>query len=605
VAIFYTQDDPSSINTATNIGTDGASGGIDYGDLSSQGVYRTDRRPVFEKFRGDAYLGGVYSRVLVRHAADRRWLKAGIVPPSEKLSVVPGSGSGGSSGGCLAYITFLHKNGLRVLAESDPSNIVNVGELTGEGRVWSNIQNSGAELRVTHVRGYVSMVGGPYRMAWESPYGVSTVTENVLSARLSILGPGGGSGDFRNAIPPLGIHYIHPWAARMWYARNAEFPYRVWYSQPGHPEYVGPANFRDTMEREPITGLWRGRNELVVFCEDNSYLIRQFGSGVDDFVLERLDSNVGCLTHHGIREIHNRLWFPSRDGVWIYDGSFRYVMEDLRLLWEKEYCLNQAAFEGGFATWDKLNKVYMFYTQRPAASPPEWEDKSGLSPQTVIYVGYIANFEPSMGGVESQPDWTLDFKGRQDSSTLYGKGNEMYVASCDGEIRRQIKPCELAAYDPDTDALTDFGSDDDGDTLEKEVIVRHGHMLMFQPGDDVQSGKKLQQVWFHVESESVPWTIYAMGGDEDAWRSVRPTNVRRFWKYDVAASAETNTGPEYVYEACAKSVHFFIPEKVSGRGFTFEVRAKDVINFKYRGVGGLWATGGAAFRPPYSETAVP
>ena len=603
MAIFFTQDAASS--SETSIKTDAAFGGLAYDDMTIQGIYRTGRRPVFENFRGDLYLGGSYTRVMVRPAADRRWLKAGIAPPSEKLSVVPGSGSGGSSGGCLAYITFLHKNGLRVLAESDPSNIVNVGDLTGQGRLWSSIQATGADLRVTHVRGYASMLGGPYRMAWESPYGLTTVEENVLSARLSLLGPGSGTGDFRNGLPPSNVHFIHPWAARMWYARNSEFPYRVWYSQPGQPQYVGPASFRDTMEREPITGLWRGRNELVVFCQDNSYMIRQFGTGVDDFVMERLDSNVGCLTHHGIREIHNRLWFPARDGVWIYDGGFRYVMEDMRLLWEREYCNWQSSFESGFAAFDKLNKVYVFYTPRPQDSPVEWEAKSGLSPKTVAYVGYLGNFEPSMGGQESQPDWTLDFKAREDSSTLYGKDNEMYVASCDGEIRRQIKACELDAYDPDSDTLTAFGSDDDGDTIQKEVIIRHGHMLMFQPGDDVQQGKKLLQLWFHIESEAVGWTAYAIGGDEDAWRSVRPTNVRRFWKYDSLLSRETKTLNGYDYVSCAKSVHFFLPEKVSGRGFTFETRASNVINFKYRGLGGMWGPGGVAFRPPFSETAVP
>ncbi len=610
MSLFYIKECVEGGQPFTDIGFTEPKGGATYDELTNQGVYRTGRRPVFEDWKGDLYLGGSYTRVMVRHATDRRWLPAGITPPQSLLSVVPGSGSGGSSGSALAYITFLHKEGLRVLAESNPSNVVNVGDLTGEGRLWDDIPAVGAELRVTHVRGYVSMNGARYRMAWESPYGITTIEENVRTARLSLSGLSGGSGDFRNGVPPIGIHYIHPWAGRMWYANNSEFPYRLWYSLPGRPQYVGRAQFRDTFEREPITGIWRGRNELVVFCQDNSYLVRQFGGGLDDFVLERLDSNVGSLTHHSIKEIHNRLWFAARDGVWIYDGNFHYVMEDLRLLWEQEYCNNRTAFDGSFATYDKLNKVYLLWTPRPAVSPPEWEEKSGLNARTVVYVAYIGNFEPSIGGTEKQPDWTLDFKDREDSSSLYGRNNEMFVASCDGNIRRQIKACEIEAFDPLTDARTDFGSDDDADTLQKKVIVRHGHMLMFQPGDDVQSGKKLQQLWMHVQSETTPWTLFAMGGDETTWQSVRPDNAanERFWKFAVPASEQrevrTIDGSDFDFLFCSKSVHFFIPEKVAGRGFTFESQVVDSIAFVYRGVGGLWGAGGVAYRPPRTVTVV-
>ncbi len=613
MSIFYTQERDVAGQPVTDIGTTGPAGGATYDVLINQGVYRTGRRPIFENYRGDIYLGGTYSRPLVRHATDRRWLPAGITPPQSLLSVVPGSGSGGSSGTAIAYVTFLHKEGLRVLAESNPSNIVNVGELTGEGRLWTNIQDTAAELRVTHVRGYVSMNGARYRMAWESPYGISTIEENVNSSRLSLSGVGGaggaGNGDFRNGVPPSGIHIIHPWAERMWYANNSEFPYRIWYSLPGYPQYVGTQQFRDTLEREPITGVWRSRNELIVFCLDTTYLIRQFGAGIDDFVLERLDTDVGCITHHSIREIHNRLWFAARDGVWIYDGAFNYAMEDIRLLWEREYCNNRAALDGSFAVFDKLNKVYLLWTPRPAAVPPEWEEKSGLNAQTVVYVGYIGNFEPSIGGTERQPDWTLDFKDREDSSGLYGRDNELFVASCDGNIRRQIKACELEMFDPIEEDRTDFGSDDDADALLKKVIIRHGHMFMFQPGDDVQSGKKLLQLWMHVESETTPWTVNVLGGDETAWQSVRPTNDRKFWRYAVPAGEQRETravdGVDYDYLFTSKSVHFFTPEKVAGRGFTFETVVTDSIAFKYRGVGGQWSVGGPAYRPPRTETIAP
>lgn len=614
--ILYVQEtEDGSGNLETRIGsTAGTAGEIEYEELVDQGVYRTGLRPVFVNFRGDIYVCGSFTRPLVRHSTDRRWLLAGIKPPRDLVAVAPGTGAGGSSGDCLAYITFLHKEGDRVMAESNPSNIVDVGTLSGEGRDWSNIQAVDAEKRVTHVRGYVSMNGGDYRMAWEAPYGVTAVSENTTTTRLSLLGPN----DFRHNIPPFSPKFMHPWAGRMWYANNPEFPYRVWYSKPGYPQYVGKQQFRDTLEREPVTGLWRGRNEIVVFCEDNSYLIRQFGQGQDDFVMERLDSNVGCITHHGIREIHNRVYFPARDGVWLYDGAFRYLTDDLRSKWDDDFCADPESFRDGFGEYDKLNKVYMFFqipTIAAGASPSEWEPKTGLTARTVIWVGYIGEFEPSMNGQQLQPDWTWDFRGREDSSALYGVENELYVASCDGQIRRQLKPCELSSaledyrtnrrdWDLGDDNDT-YGAADGEDSLEKKLIIRHGHMLFDEPGDDKEKGKHLEQLWAHLESPVRAWTFYAMGGDEDTWDSIRPDNVLEFWKRTWAASDQiegrTIDGTTYVYTFNTKSVHYMIPEKVAGRGFTFEVQATRPLLVAYRGIGGMWSPGPAAKRPTSRE----
>jgi hypothetical protein len=583
---IFVQEFPLQTPPETSIRNTSGFGNVSYSELADMGIYPAFNRPIFVRWHGDILLAGAYTRILVRHQTDRRWLVAAIRPPANQLSVVPGSGSGGSSGGCLAFITFLHKEGDRVLAESDRSNVVNVGTLAGEGRDWSGIQAVGAEFRVTHVRGYVSMVGGPYRMAWEAPYGVTTISENVPTARLSISAPASG----RNEVPPPGIKYMHAFANRMWYANNPEFPYRLWFSPPGAPQYTSRGNFRDTQDREEITGIWRGRNELLVFCLRSCYLVRQFGAGANDFMMEKLDSEVGCLTHHGIDEIHNRVWFPSEDGVWIYDGGFHYLMGDMRPLWQADYKANKQAFVEGFAVHDRINKVYLFYTNR--AARPEWEN-TGLNPGTVAYVGYYGNFEPSMAGQQGQPDWTLDMLDRFVSSASYDNNGELQLASCDGKIRKQ-------------DA-TD--GDDDGDTLQKALIIRHPHFLMFQPGDDIQSGKKLLQLWLHLESELTGWRINAMGGDEATWQAIRPDNVRHFWKYDVPASAlaeqRTVGGTLYDYTFTAKSVHYFIPEKVAGRGFLFEVTATAPIGLEYRGLGGQWGPGGAAYRPPQTITVAP
>jgi hypothetical protein len=417
------------------------------------------------------------------------------------------------------------------------------------------------------------MDGANFRAAWEAPYGITGYTENIRTSQLTYQTSG-----FSNGIPP-DSRFGCEWQGRMWYGSNPKYPYRVYYSEAGQPQYVGPTNYLDTLGKEEITGIARGRNELVVFCLRNSYMVRQ--AGASDFVMEKLDSNVGCISHFGILEIHNKLWFPSEDGIWIYDGGFRYLMKEVQPLWRQDWSTAKASFLSGFALDDRINKVYMWVTRR--TDRPEFEN-TDLSPGTVIYAGYYGEFEPSMAGSGLHPEWTLDFKNRFDSAGFYNEEGELVIGSCDGVIRKQDWE----------------DGDDDGDTLQKELIIRTGSWLFNEPGDDKESGKQVLQVWSYIESERTAWRLYARGGDEQAWRGMLPDNELTFWKVSVAASYSTETrqlrsrdtsAADFTLVYVPKTVHYFIPQKVTGRGFVFEYRATAPIGLQYRGTGGMWAPG--------------
>ena len=53
MAIFYVQERLDSGQPVTVVGSDQTFGGVTYDVLLNQGVYRTNRRPVFVNFRGD------------------------------------------------------------------------------------------------------------------------------------------------------------------------------------------------------------------------------------------------------------------------------------------------------------------------------------------------------------------------------------------------------------------------------------------------------------------------------------------------------------------------------------------------------------------------
>lgn len=554
-----------------------AGGVVQPDEFAQQGVQYTGNRPCFVWFRGDLYCVGYYTRTVVRpQNGGGRWFLAGIRPPMRTLAVAVGGGTGGSSGLCLATTTFLHKAGKVVLAESNFGNVVNVGELGGAGRAWSNIDNATGEKRVNYVRGYVSMNGQDWRCAWEQPYGLTSINENVHTLALTYLGPQ----DYDHIVPPA-TRFGHSAFGRMIYANSATFPYRLWISAPGFPQYTKAAGFRDTPDREPITAIWKGRNELLVWGLRANYQLRQFGQGDDDFVLEKTDSDVGCLTQFGIWEIHNRVWFPSEDGYWIYDGGFKYLMKELAPLWRADYGANKDAFLNGFAMHDRMNKAMIFVTQR--ANRDIFED-TGMRPGSVEYVSYYGEFDPSLAGAQEHPDWMLDFKDRFDSVGFYNGDGELVIGSCDGVLRKQ----------------DNSNGDDDGDLIRKGCIIRTGHQLFFQPGDEKEFNKTLLQLWAYVESESNAWTMHIKGGDEQAWKSQLPDAKFFYWSDTVPASAKSETRQitgrdksvrTYDIVYCPETVHTFTPEKVVGSGFTFEIRATAPVLMEYRGLGGMWGPG--------------
>jgi hypothetical protein len=556
---------------------------LDYDTVKSWGVIATGNRPDFTWFRGDLYLTGGFSRVLVRHRSESRWRPAGIRAPTDRLSVVEGTGADGSPGQALCYTTFVHKQGPRLLAESNPSNVVVLLDQTGKGYDWT-LQTSGAEERVTHVRGYRSMNGGSYRLAFETPYGTTGYTENVKTNQLLQTGPSG------NYLPPFGVAFAEKAFGRMWYARTNEYPHRLWGSEGGQPQNVPITNYRDTDDREAITGLKKSRDVLLVFCLNSTYILRKHGSSGFDFTLQKIDSAVGCTSHWAIQEIHNKLWFPSTDGVWIYDGGLRYAMADIRDFYRQDYEANREAFSKAFAIDERTGKNYLLFVPRP--KKPAFQGESAVG--TVCYVGNYLNFEPSIGGQNPEPDWSMDVYGRRHTAAVYSNIGETVIASEDGGVRQ---------FDESDD-------DDDGDSLQKHLIIKTGHQLFMDAGDDIEGGKVFGPVYVHMDSEFCDWKASLYGGDESAAANLGPPrstisafplpkdNAEVWWKKDVEASAKIieNEAGEVV-RLTPKTVHFMTPERVGGRGLTAIFESYLTQHMSFRGFGGWYKPGGAQ-RPP-------
>ncbi len=354
---------------------------------------------------------------------------------------------------------------------------------------------------------------------------------------------------------------------RAWYAGNPTFPDRVYFSEIGEPESVGAESFVFTRDGEAVTGIKRVRDYLVIFCKRSTYTLQGFTES--DFNVQKASPNIGCISYGSIVNIDDRLWFASEHGVYLFDGSFKLLMKNLKNYWRDAYLTSSATlanYEDSVGGDDRYRRIYKLLVVQP-------ED-----PFSFYYCGHYADFEPEYEGSKNQPDWTFDIRGRKDSAVglLAAPGSlrdEFYTGSCDGYVRKEN---------------VQSNADDDDDSYGKALIIRTGHFLYNDPGGGRNHGKVLTDLDVYVESESTDWTLNVFGGDEEASQAETPM----FTATRVASALTDGDGNTYLPQA----VHHFRPTGVAGRGFTHEITAVGPQGVEYRGLGGAWKVG-VATRP--------
>lgn len=514
------------------------------------GLTNVNKKPSFAKYRRTVVISGKWTRGLVYRDDLDKFFVLGIAPPSTKPTLVA-AGTGDQVGPFIGFYTFVHKDGATVVAESGPSPASTTVTATSASQIaWSGILATSPDTRVTHIRLYRSDGGNDPRQVVELAIGTTTYTDTVHTLNLGVVMKDAGG------VPPY-TAYNCTYNKRIFYAGDPTYPDRIWYSESEDPENVDSLNFFKTTSGEAVTGLGTANNQLVICTANTTDVLQEFQSG--DFALLNKSNSIGCISHFSMVNIHDRLWFASQAGVYVYDGSFKYVTADLRAFWKSDYAAHPTEYEQCFAADDRPE--YCYILSIPFTSPPI----GGTG--TFRWVAYYLPFEPSVGGGEAQPWWFFDKRTRMDKSLgLLTYGNvrfRLYVGSADGYLRQE---------DVDSD------SSDDSDTFLKALTITTKHFLMDEPGGDSESGKNLIDFWSYVESESNAWKVSVYGGDESATGQLNPN-----WKDDVAASAQATQ--------VEKTVHPHVPEQVSGRGFSWKYTANSPVSMKWRGFGGNWSLG--------------
>jgi len=385
------------------------------------------------------------------------------------------------------------------------------------------------------------------RYVTELTLGTTTFVDTVATLAL------GAQLDFASGVVPYTL-YNCTYKKRIYYAGDPTNPERIWYSEQERPELVDTLNFFVTTSGEAVTGLGTLGDTLAIFTVNTTDILQEHAT--DDFSIRNVSPSVGCISHWSIVNIHDRLWFASQSGIYVYDGNFKYVSHDLRTFWKTEYESFTDAYEACFAADDKPEYCYIL-------SVPK-------SDHTLRWVGYYLPFEPGVGGGEPQPWWYFDRRTRVDKALgllTYGDWRyRLYCGSDDGFLRQE-----------DVDA----NSDDDADSYGKLLTIQTKHYLMDEPGGDIEDGKTLVRFWSYTEAENVTWTVNVFAGDE----SVEGVNTTSWLE---------STGPSFRSGWAAQTVHLHIPDQASGRGFTFLYMASNALNVKWRGLGGNWTLGPAS-----------
>lgn len=521
------------------------------------GVTLKAPRPCFTQLRRATIINGRYSPAVTYRDDLDTFYKTGLTTPTVgPILNNTGASAGKLTGQSIGYYTWVQMAGTVRIAESGPSAASGEGvplTSTKAKRLWT-LPTTAPDARVTHKAIYVSWNGAAPRHVQDVALATASVTEDTPALNLGRLMEEDGT------IPPYGV-FNETNHQRVWYAGIPEHPDRIYFSNFGDAEAVGEDNYLLTTSGQAVTGIKKLGETTVVFTANTTDVI--YGNTPSTFAILPRDPTIGCISHHGIINMFNRLWFPSQDGMRTYNGGFTYVMESLRDFWRDDYKANPSAYENCFAGVDFDFHCYLLTLDKAT---------------TFRYAGYYLPYEPAVGGGENQPWWFIDKRSRKDTAM----GRLTYIT---GTARTKLITGSGDGFLREEGVMTN--RDDDGDVLLKALIIQPKHYMFNDPGGFGDGGKNLVKLHSYVESEETPWALKVYGGDESAINSMAEQ-----WGKTVPASLKTedDAGVTKTYTAVTVHNHNGV-EKASGRGFTFVYTASEPKNFYWRGLGGTWTLG--------------
>lgn len=519
-------------------------------------LFNVGNRPAGENYRKRLYVVGEFQHGFV-YTEFGGLHQLGL--PAPTVAPVLSTSGTGITGPAIGYYTFAQFQDGVLVHQSNPSPPSNTLTLTNQGRGWSAIQATCLNPRATHVLFYVSMSGANPRLAAIRTIGVTSFSENTATASLRDdlpvrdLADGSVELDiYARGVPPY-CKYIESYNDAMFYAGDPNHPDRIYFSRLREPESVDTTEntvVLRTKDGEAVTGLRRYGDELIVGTRFGIYAIQGFS--VAEYRIRKISSFYNVLTHHSMVRVgpQEDLYFASQQGPVLYNGNFRFILEDYEADWQDAYRANIAGFEDCFAIEDRRSKAYILQIPQP---------------DSALYRTFrvVLHYEPVLRG--QQPWVTFDRRVRREDSMgvlRTGQYGEVYSGSCGEEgnyVRRE----------------NDYANaDDDGDEYAKTADVTTKHFFMGSQDGDDGHGRDYVDLDAFVKTENQATTVSLYGGDDSAREAATPQ-----WSRSIAASAVTSPRAKVPKTAH----HFSSLTGISGKGVCVRYTVRAPIGWEYRG----------------------
>lgn len=508
-----------------------------------------------------------------------RFSRLGLQAPSQ-VPILAAAAGPGPTADCQVAIAFYD----RALDEWSPlSAFSNLVAIANQSRLTTNIQATSNDYRVTDVGLWVVADGGSPRLATTRQLGVTSITENVATLALGAAFPT----SFNRMARCVGFAGYHDRLVGFGDVLNPDL---VYVSAIGFPERYEGLSFR-TRNGEAVTAAISVRDVCLILTANSAYVLRGYKDV--DMTLTLTEAEVGSVNNASWKILPGgNAVIVNHQGFWAYNGAFHNITLARTQAWLEFYEANREAVEASVGAIDPLRNTYTLWVKSLTGNlilPEEIWNPDGITAKSMGWTFDYAGISPQLEGNLTQPNWFVDIMARPiTASGLLSvpgtKRYDLYLGSNDGFVR----------------GLDETDNDDDADTYGKRMFIRTGAYAMSDPGGDSQSGKRFVSGHSYMESEISAWTVYWMGGDEDAWRMITPDNSETFWRDQVAASLKVEVVNHSANTYAAKSVHAHVPEQVTGRCLTLEVDIERPIGVHWRGFGGRYGNGPAT-RPRISS----
>jgi len=122
---------------------------------------------------------------------------------------------------------------------------------------------------------------------------------------------------------PAGCKFVVYFRDQFYISGQDETPSTVYVSTIFDPETWNGTNSLSISTGNPVTGLYPFRDNMIVFCENSIFFLKDANQGAAAVVLEPITKNIGCLNGDTIQEINGDLVYLAPDGIRTLAGTTR------------------------------------------------------------------------------------------------------------------------------------------------------------------------------------------------------------------------------------------------------------------------------------------